>query len=153
MFISIPPPPPMIRGIWTSYGYHILDLYNYYKVTQVRLVRTHPNLYHFYLVTWGVAHARKIISPWKTSCERTIWINVKVSVRIRLYTLCPIFNIIQKYITGDHMLTSSHIFFRGNIFNVCIRCIWINSMYITFRSIIKSSLLSFSLAYQTLFTS
>ena len=27
-----------------------------------------------------------------------------------LYTLCSNFNIIQKYITDDHMLTSSHIF-------------------------------------------
>ena len=34
-----------------------------------------------------------------------------MSLRVaRLYTLCPIFSIIQKYITGDHMLTSSHIF-------------------------------------------
>ena len=31
-------------------------------------------------------------------------------VRIQLYTLRPRFNIIQKYITGDHMLTQSYIF-------------------------------------------
>ena len=46
-----------------------------------------------------------------------------------LYTLCLNFNIIQKYITDDHMLTSSHIF-RGNIFNICIIFIWFNPTYI-----------------------
>ena len=39
-----------------------------------------------------------------------MWINMKVSLRIRLYKLCPSFNVILKYITGDHMFTSSHIF-------------------------------------------
>ena len=47
------------------------------------------------------------------------WINFKVSVRIWLYTLCPIFTIIQKYITGDHMLTSSQIF-SGLIYSTCV---------------------------------
>ena len=27
--------PPMIRGIWTLYGYHTLDLYNHCRVIQI----------------------------------------------------------------------------------------------------------------------
>ena len=51
-------------------------------------------------------------------------------MHIQLYTFCPRFNIIQKCITGDNMLTLSYIFFSGNIFNICIRFIWLNVMYI-----------------------
>ena len=51
-------------------------------------------------------------------------------MHIRLSTLFPSSNIIQKYITGDHMLTSSYLFFNVNIFNICIRCIWFNETYI-----------------------
>ena len=74
-------------------------------------------MYNFYLVTRGAAHVKKIIST-KKAHARPISINAKVSVIIRLYTLCPSFNIIQKCITGDHMFTSLHIFFRGNIFRI-----------------------------------
>ena len=35
----------------------------------------------------------------------------QLPMRIRLYTLCQNFNITQKYITSDHMLTSSSIFY------------------------------------------
>ena len=71
-----------------------------------------------------------MITSWKIASTRPIYINVKVSMRIWLSTLFPSFSIIQKYITGDHMLTSSYTFFNVNIFNVCIRCIWFNATYI-----------------------
>ena len=64
----------------------------------------------------------------KKICEQPILINFKVSVRIILYTLCPIFNIIQNYIPGGHIDIVTHIF-RGNIFNVYIRCILLNPEY------------------------
>ena len=41
---------------------------------------------------------------------QTILINLNVSVSIWLYTLCTIFNKIQKYISDNHVLKLSHIF-------------------------------------------
>ena len=71
-----------------------------------------------------------MITYWKNSRARSIWINIKVSMHIQLSNFFPSSNIIQKYITGDHMLTSSYIFFNVNIFNICIICIWFNANYI-----------------------
>ena len=106
-------PPPMTKCIWTSYGYHVVYLYNHFRLTKSKVVRTLPIYwYNLYLVTWGAAHIKKMTLSWKTSWNVWIWIwtNVNVPVCIRLCTLCPSFNIIQKYISGDHMLTSSCIF-------------------------------------------
>ena len=90
LYMSRCPPPPMIRGIKISYGYHILYLYK------------------LYLVTWGSAYVKKMTQLWKTSHVRRIWINVNVSAC--MHTLCPRFDIIKKYITGDNILKSSCIF-------------------------------------------
>ena len=46
---------------------------------------------------------------WKKSRARPKLFNTSVSVPIQLYTFRT-FNMIQKYTTGGHMLTSSHIF-------------------------------------------
>ena len=70
-----------------------------------------------------------MITSWK-SRARPIWINIKVSICIQLYTFFSSSNIIHKYITGDHMLTSSYIFFNVHIFNIHIICIWFNTTYI-----------------------
>ena len=47
---------------------------------------------------------------WITSFARSIWLNVNVTILILLYDLVPSYNLIWKYITGNHMLTSSYIF-------------------------------------------
>ena len=89
---ATPPFPPMIRVILTSFGYHILDLYN------------------FYLVTWGVDHVNKMTPSRKNPRARPRWININSSVLIRLYTLFPRFDERQNYITGNNMLKLSYIF-------------------------------------------
>ena len=58
-------------------------------------------------------------SLWKTSRSRPRWLKVNVSVLIWLYTLFPIFNVIRKYITGDHILTPSYIF-SGVIYSMFV---------------------------------
>ena len=59
-----------------------------------------------------------------------VWINFNDPLCTHLYSLCPSFNIIKKYVTIDHMFTLSYIFFSCNIFNVCIIFIWFNAMCI-----------------------
>ena len=66
----------------------------------------------------------------KNSFARTICISIKFYVFIQLYTLFSSFNKTQRHITGDNMLPLSKIFFNAVIFNVCIRCIWLNVTYI-----------------------
>ena len=69
----------------------------------------------------------------KTSCAWTIWIYVNVRMRIRLYTLFQSLNIYrykQKYITGIFKCDVATSVFRNNIFNVCIKCILFNVVYI-----------------------
>ena len=63
------------------------------------------------LVTWGAAQVKKMtfsrkkihIHDWYELTSRYLCV-------ARLYTLCTSFNILQMYITGDHMLKLSHIF-------------------------------------------
>ena len=79
----------MIKGIWASYGYHI------YCFIQL------------FLVTWGFRQCEEndIIILKTRRIFWWIWIFSNVPVIIQLYALFPIFNIIQKYISGGPMLT------------------------------------------------
>ena len=44
------------------------------------------------------------------------------------YTFFQVLMKIYKYITGDNMLNIVIHILTLNIFNICIRCIWLNSM-------------------------
>ena len=70
-----------------------------------------------------------MVASYKTLRAWLILINLKVYGFIWLYTLFTNFIIIQKYITSYHMLLSLYIFFTGNIFNNCIRCIFLYLVY------------------------
>ena len=56
----------------------------------------------------------------KTTCARPIWIYVKVFMCIQLYNLFTIFNIIHKYMTGDHMLTTVINIFQHLIYSTLV---------------------------------
>ena len=81
----------------------------------------------------GAAYAKKMTSLLKTSHARPRWFNVNVPMLIQLYTLFPSFNIRQKYITGNHMLTSPHIFlglispkFVSDLYGLIRRILYLN---------------------------
>ena len=67
--------PPMIRGIWTSYIYHIyIYIYNNFKVEYVRMVRTlFLSVLHI-IVTQGTSHINRMTLSWKSSCCTEIYI-------------------------------------------------------------------------------
>ena len=50
-------------------------------------------IYKIYIVTWGVAHGKKMTWPCKTSRARTIWIYVKCCCAHPIIYLFPSFNI------------------------------------------------------------
>ena len=107
------PPPPLGLEIYE----HHADIIYYIYITIVELHKLlwfwpHPTLtlYQLYLVTWGAAHAKKTTLTWKFSCAQPRWLYVNVFMIIQLYSLFPSFNVITKYITGNHMLKSSYIF-------------------------------------------
>ena len=98
----------MIRVILTSIGYHMYILYN------------------LYLNLKGAASVKKMTSSWENSISRPLWINVKIYMLIQLYTLLQalIYNT-EVYNWWSYVDVIIHIF-SGNIFNFCIRCIWLN---------------------------
>ena len=104
--------PPMFRGIWILYGYPI-----YIHTTIIRQLSL-GLLGHF---SYRVTLYSKVQLLWrkyifiKTSCARTVCINVNFPVHIQSYTFF-------QYLVWDrsiwlviHMLTSSYIFLISNI--------------------------------------
>ena len=87
-------------------------------------------LYNLYIHLKGAASVKKMTSSWETSYARPLWINIKISMIIRLYTLFKalIYNT-EVYNWWSYYDLIMHIF-SGNIFNFCIIFIWLNSMYI-----------------------
>ena len=83
--------------------------YNHFKVKNIRMVRT--------LLLSTSPILKKAQPMWrKWLCHKKLHVHdqyellSRSSCLARLYNLCQSFNIINRYITGDHMLKLSHIF-------------------------------------------
>ena len=114
----------MIRGILTSYSYHI---YRFIKPLSKIKRRS-----------W--CEENDIVM--KTSRPH-FYMDLNISQCSHVYLIIyrfTIFNIIQKYITGDKILTIVINIFNVNISNGCIICICFNPTYIlpnVFRTILQ----------------
>ena len=96
--------------MWTSYGYRILYLYILYLNKARPCVNKITSSWKIYVCVWYESTSR---SPCASN-----------------HIIFPSFNIIQKYITGILYKTVVIHIFRVDIFNMYIRCIWLNPKYI-----------------------
>ena len=105
-----PPPSPPMLEVYENNTAIKYQFYKHFKFKHVRMVRT-PLLRVLPIIKkaqtmwikWR-SHEKLHVNDRYELFSRSLWVS-------RLYILCPRFNIIQRYITADHMLTLSRIFF------------------------------------------